>query len=759
GLLDHQHLGLSEIQRVAGPGAGFDTLLAFENFPGDPDVPSSLDAVVVTGAGMRESTHFVLALGVDPAELRLRLDYRPDLFDAGRAERVVRRVVRVLEQIAADPQVLLSGLDILDADERTRVVEEWNGPARPVPLTSWLDLFDGRVHATPEAVAVRCGSVELSYAELAARANRLARYVRRSGVGVEDRVGLRLPRGVDMVVAVVAVWRAGAAYVPLDPEYPAERLAFMAADSGAALVIDEEWLADAADALAVESAEPPAVPSEPQRLAYVIYTSGSTGRPKGVAVAHGGLSNLVAAMGPVLGAGPGEVTLQFASFSFDASVLDVAVTLARGGTLAITSSEERTDAQALAEMIRDSGVTVASVVPSLLSVLDPQAVSGVRNWVLGAERLSADLAARWRAQAGVWNTYGPTEATVMATAVEIAEGISPEDAPPAIGRPLPGCRVFVLDEFLRPTPVGVVGEVYLAGAGLARGYLGRVDLTAERFVASPFGAGDRMYRTGDLARWSDDGLLHFAGRADEQVKIRGFRIELGEVESVVAAHPDVAQAIVVVREGRLAAYVVSSGEPAGVREFAAERLPEYMVPTTVVRLDELPLTPNGKIDQSALPAPDVERAAGRAPSSPAEAVLCDLFAEVLGLERVGVDDSFFALGGDSILSMLLVSGARRAGWVLSPRQVFEEQTPARLALVAQALTDGAASGGESGVGDVPLTPVMRELIERVGLDALGQAVQSSVVRTPVGVDVVVLASAVRALVERHEVLRARLVSD
>ncbi|WP_280881889.1 non-ribosomal peptide synthetase [Streptomyces pseudovenezuelae] len=753
--MDHQHLGLSEIQRLVGPGAGFDTLLAFENFPGDPDVGSSLDSVVVTGAGMRESTNFVLALGVDPAGLKLRLDYRPDLFDKRQAEQVVRRLVRVLEQIAADPQMRLSQIDVLDADERTRVIEEWNGPARPMSVASWLELFDDWAGSTPSAVALRCGSETVSYTALRERSNQLARYLRRAGVGVESRVGLRLPRGVDTVVAMLGVWRAGAAYVPLDPEYPADRLAFMTADSGAELVIDEAWLSDAREGIAAESAESLGVVLDPDRLAYVIYTSGSTGRPKGVAVAHRGLANLVAAMGPILGAGPGETTLQFASFSFDASVLDVTATLANGGTLAIATSAERTDPLALAEMIRSTGVSVASVVPSLLGVLDPESVPGVRNWVLGAERLSADLAARWRARAGVWNTYGPTEATVMTTAVEIAPGITPEDAPPAIGRPLPNSRVFVLDEFLRPAPVGAVGEVYLAGPGLARGYLGRADLTAERFVACPFDAGTRMYRTGDLARWTDGGLLHFAGRADEQVKVRGFRIELGEVESVLAAHPDVAQATVLVREDRLIAYVVSRSEPSVIREFAAQRLPEYMVPSTVVLLDELPLTPNGKVDQSALPAPDTERGAGRAPSTPVEEVLCGLFADVLSAEEVGVDDDFFTSGGDSIMSMQLASRARRAGWVLSPRQVFEERTPARLAHVVEPVGVGAGVQ-DVGTGEVGFTPVMKSVGDTA---ASPEFAQWMAVVAPPQLSSEVLSAGLSAVLDAHDMLRARLVPD
>ncbi|MGE6738501.1 non-ribosomal peptide synthetase, partial [Streptomyces sp. NPDC059900] len=448
----------------------------------------------------------------------------------------------------------MSEIDVLGAGERVLVLGEWNATARPAGSETVPERFRASAVQNPEACAVRCGSEELSYAELEARSNRLARYLRRQGVRGESRVGLRLRRGVDMVVSMLAVWKAGGAYVPLDPEYPADRLEFMVASSQAQVVLDTAALSDAAEAISAESELPLDIEIAHDQLAYVIYTSGSTGRPKGVAVAHRGVANLVEAMGPVLGAGPGEVTLQFASFSFDASVLDIAATLALGGTLAIATGEQRSDPQVLAEMIRDSGVTVASVVPSLLSVLDPLAVPGVRNWVLGAERLTADLAAKWRAQAGLWNTYGPTEATVMTTAVELPAGFASDDEAPAIGGPLPNTQVYVLDDFLRPVPIGVTGEVYLAGPGLARGYLGRRELTAERFVACPYAGGNRMYRTGDLAKWSEEGLLHFQGRADEQVKIRGFRIELGEIEAVLTSHPDIAQATVIARDDRLAAY-------------------------------------------------------------------------------------------------------------------------------------------------------------------------------------------------------------
>ncbi|MEV8318418.1 amino acid adenylation domain-containing protein [Streptomyces sp. NPDC059900] len=758
-LMAHQHLGLAEIQRAAGPGAGFDTLVVYESFPRAPEPRKGrTETYTISGGETRQATNYPLTVGVTPHDqLRIELAYRPDLFDRREAERIVSRLVRVLEQVAADPQVRLSEIDVLSAGERALVVGEWNATARPVGAKTMPERFREWAVRAPDMAAARCGSEELSYAELEARSNRLARYLRRQGVRGESRVGLRLPRGVDMVVSMLAVWKAGGAYVPLDPEYPAERLEFMTVDSGASVVIDARWFAEARKAIAAESDAPLEVDPDPDQLAYVIYTSGSTGRPKGVAVAHRGVANLVEAMGPVLGAGPGEVTLQFASFSFDASVLDVAATLASGGTLAIATGEQRSDPQALAEMIYTAGVTVASVVPSLLGVLDPQTVPGVRNWVLGAERLTADLAAKWRAQAGLWNTYGPTEATVMTTAVELPTGFTSQDEAPAIGSPLPNTRVYVLDEFLRPVPIGATGEVYLAGPGLARGYLGRRELTAERFVACPYADGGRMYRTGDLAKWSGEGLLHFRGRADEQVKIRGFRIELGEIEAVLTSHPDIAQATVIARDDRLAAYTVCATalDPTVIREFAATRLPDHMVPATVTILDALPLTPNGKVDKAALPAPDVVREPGRMPSSPVEELLCALFAEVLGAGGVGVDDDFFRLGGDSIMSMQLAARVRRAGWVVSPRQVFEERTPAGLARVVAGAEREALVVDASGVGEVAFTPVMRSLGSAVSEAGFAQWM---VVGAPPELGLEALTGGVAAVLDVHDMLRARLVA-
>ncbi|MEU1056950.1 amino acid adenylation domain-containing protein [Streptomyces sp. NPDC005876] len=763
-LLAHQHLGLAEIQRLAGPGATFDTLMVYENYPRPPIEEPAPDALTFFGMDTHEATNFPLTLGIVPEDaLQIVVTHRPDLYDEEAAARIGHRLVRVLEQLVADPEVRVADIDLLDPAERSLVTERFNDTRRPVTPGTVLDLFRQWVTRTPDAVAVRAGAQALSYVELDARADTLARLL----TGAR-RVGLCLPRGVDMVVALLAVWKAGGAYVPLDPEYPADRLAYMVQDSGASLVLATSGTAAHVPAgvetvLLDRPADGPRVPPDlvvdPGRLAYVIYTSGSTGRPKGVAVEHGGVANLAEAMRPVLGVGPGTVALQFASFSFDAAVLDVAVTLGGGGTLAIATSEERTEPAALAEMIRTAGVRVASVVPSLLGALDPAEVPGVENWVLGAERLTADLAARWRAQARVWNTYGPTEATVISTATLLPEGIGSEDAPPAIGSPIGNARVYVLDDTLRPVPPGTTGELYVAGAGLARGYDHRPGLTAERFVACPFGEGGRMYRSGDLARWTPDGLLEFAGRADEQVKIRGFRVELGEVESVLAAHPDVTQATVVVREDRpgdkrLVAYVVPEADPGGLREHAAGLLPEYMVPSAVVPLPALPLTVNGKVDRKALPAPEYGGdSAGRAPNGPLETALCELFAEVLGVERVGADSSFFELGGDSIMSMQLASRARRAGWTITPRQVFEHKTPERLAHVVEAADADRADSADVGTGEVPWTPAM--LAEGPWATA-ARFTQWTVVGAPPGLGTETLAAGLGAVLDTHDMLRARV---
>ncbi|WP_345144775.1 amino acid adenylation domain-containing protein, partial [Dactylosporangium darangshiense] len=480
--------------------------------------------------------------------------YSTVLFDAERMVRLVGHFVELLSAVAAAPDRPLSLVAVLTGAER-RQLERWNDTAAAVPAAGGVhELIGERVAADPHAVAVRCGDVVLTYGELWQRSELLASQLRRLGVASDSVVGLCVGRGVEFVVAVLAVWRAGGAYLPLDPNYPVERLAFMVADGGASVVLGQRpvaaelaaagvavtWLED----VPLDGAGAVALPVVlGDQAAYVIYTSGSTGVPKGVVVPHRGVVNLAARLGPLLDAGPGRVVLQFASFGFDAAVLDVATVLCAGGELVVASDVERSDPRVLSRLIRDAGVTSASVAPSLLSQLDPVEVPGVGTWVVGSERVGAGLTGAWAGRSRMFNAYGPTEVSVLATVMPCVAG---DAGDPPIGGPLGNVRVRVLDRLLRPVPVGVPGELFIGGVGLARGYAGRAELTAERFVADPFaGDGGRLYRSGDVVRWRADGRLEFVGRADAQVKVRGFRVELGEVEAVLREHPAVDDAVVV----------------------------------------------------------------------------------------------------------------------------------------------------------------------------------------------------------------------
>jgi amino acid adenylation domain-containing protein len=641
------------------------------------------------------------------AGLEGRLTVSADLFDLEWGERFAQRWLAVLDQLTARPGIRVGAVDATGGRELRRVVQEWNDTSAELPWAPVPASVADWAARTPDAPAVVFEGTRISYAELDERANRMAHHLRSLGVGPEKLVGLCLPRGVEMVVAILAVWRAGGAYVPLDPQYPAERLALMLADSGARMVLSRRdvrgvlppgaevvLVDDAAVArrLASRPATAPAIPVAPSSLAYVIYTSGSTGVPKGVAATHAGLTNLTGVFVPLMRVRPGTAVLQFASFSFDASVLDVAVAWAGGGILVVAGETERAQPSALRDLVASTGISAASVVPSLLGVLSPDDFPGIRTLVVGAEAIEAELAGRWARGRTLINTYGPTESTVIVTTGAVEAGAP---GPVPIGSPTANTRMYVLDERMRPVGRGVIGELYVAGTQVARGYHGRGTATAERFVACPFGThGSRMYRTGDLARWNSGGRLVFAGRADEQIKIRGFRIEPGEVQAAVVAHPLVAQAAVIVREDvpgekRLVAYVVPVGESAtpgvfglDVRAFAAERLPSHMVPTAVALLDAIPLTANGKLDHKALapPGPVSTASSGRAPATPREQLLCAIFAEVLGLAEVGVDDDFFLLGGHSLLGVRLISQIRAVlGVDLEVRALFDAPTVAGLA--------------------------------------------------------------------------------
>ncbi|MBT2400287.1 non-ribosomal peptide synthetase, partial [Streptomyces sp. ISL-100] len=649
-----------------------------------------------------------------PAGLRGALIVAADLFDGETAERIAERWVRVLDQLAGAPALSLSAVEVLDEGERHRLLTEWNDTAALMPASTVPELFAEQVVRTPDAVAVACDGVELSYAELDRRANRLARLLLARDVAPESVVGVSLRRSPELLVAILAVLKVGGAYLPIDPELPEDRITFMIDDALPSVVVTTAGLSGvvspgvtrvvlddpqtARDLAALDGAAPSGdqllgelLPDHP---AYIIYTSGSTGRPKGVMVPHAGLTNYLGWAAGLYEVADGDAVPLHSSLAFDLTVTSVLVPLVSGATVVVSPAG---GADAVAELVRNHGeFALAKVVPAHLSLLseqltDEQAESAARTWVVGGEELPGAIVREWleRSPRSVLvNEYGPTETVVGCSVFEMRSGQEVADSVP-IGRPVANTRLYVLDERLSLVPVGVAGELYIAGAQMARGYVRRPGQTAERFVASPFEPGVRMYRSGDLARWAADGQLEYLGRADDQVKIRGFRIEPGEVQSVLAAHPKVAQAAVIAREDtpgdkRLVAYVVpaeSGDRPADeLREFARRRLPEYLVPSAVVVLDALPLAASGKLDRGALPAPEHAAGSGREPATPQEEILCAVFAEVLRLPAIGVDDDFFALGGHSLLALRLVSRVRTAlGAEVSLRMLFEAPTVAGLA--------------------------------------------------------------------------------
>ncbi|WP_344267051.1 amino acid adenylation domain-containing protein, partial [Streptomyces sodiiphilus] len=710
----------------------FDTTTVFENLPSDPsgsvgigDPSTELEITVREDSSATGVMHYPLSLTVVPGEeLQLHLSYRPELFSRSAVEQLGVRLRHLLDTVVGSPGTVVGQVDLLTAKERHELVHAWNDTEREIPGSDVTGLFEASAARFPTRPAVLCQGRELSYTELDERSNRLARALVVRGAGPEKLVAVAVPRSADLLVTLLAVLKSGAGYVPLDSDYPEDRLRYMLEDARPALLVTvretsnavprtgvERLLLDAPETVRELADTPAAGLSDAERAgavagahpAYVIYTSGSTGRPKGVVVPRTALLNLLLAVADGVPVTSADRMLAVTTIAFDIAALELFTPLLAGGSLVLADGDMVRDPEALAAEVVRSGVTMMQATPSLWQELVSAVPDGLRNLraLTGGEALPERLATTLAelCEGGVVNLYGPTETTVWSTMAPVDGG------PPVIGRPVWNTRAYVLDAALRPVPPGVAGELYISGAGVTRGYAGRPGLTAERFVADPFGApGGRMYRTGDLVRWNQGGDLEYLSRVDQQMKVLGFRIEPGEIESRLDAHPAVRQAAVLARRDgpgpvRLVAYVVTTSgaeqpEPELLRSHLSATLPDYMVPTAFVPMEALPLTPNGKLDRSALPAPEFNGVpVGREPRNALEEKLCSVFAEVLEVDRVGIDDGFFSLGGDSITSIRLSVRARQAGLEFTSREVFRHSTVAELAHHVRVL--GSSSSGSA----------------------------------------------------------------
>jgi amino acid adenylation domain-containing protein len=683
------------------------------------------------------------------------MEYSTELYDQGTITRMLRNLHTLLAGALRDPDQRLSELPLLSEAERQQMLVDWNATTAPFPATARLpQLLEAQVERSPEATALSCNGSSLSYRQLNARANQLAHFLRSQGVAPDSLVGLCVERSLDMVVGALGILKAGGAYLPLDPSYPPERLAFMLEDAGVSLVLtqqpllaqvpllappaspapdgqparqvlclDRDWARVAAES---EANPPPSGTAE--HLAYLIYTSGSTGKPKGVQIPHRALVNFLWAMKEKPGLSPADTLAAVTTLSFDIAGLELWLPLLVGARVEVVSRAVAADGPALARLLEEGGVTVLQATPATWRLLVEAGWEGGSSFKMlcGGEALPRELAdALLERGAELWNMYGPTETTIWSAASRVERG----EGPVLIGEPIANTTFFVLDEQGQPVPIGMPGELHIGGEGVARGYLKREALTAEKFIADPFSerAGARLYRTGDLVRYLPDGYLEFLGRIDHQVKVRGFRIELGEVEGALNQLEWVRESVVVAREEtpgdrRLVAYLTLTSEAVAAggseeewlgegRRWLEGKLPAYMVPSQYVVLEALPRTPNGKVDRHALPAPGesslVARAPFVAPRTAEESTLAGIWADVLRLEQVGIHDDVFALGADSLLIFQITARANEAGIPITPRQLFAQRTIAGLAMTGANETNG------NGASHAPaITRVARRTIKR-----------------------------------------------
>ncbi|ULN50162.1 amino acid adenylation domain-containing protein [Mycolicibacterium goodii] len=694
--LEHQHLALNEIHRATGHDQLFDTLFVYENYPIDTDALSGTNGLTITGFTGRETNHYPLTVQATPgSQIGFRIEYDTDVFDPPSVDSVIDRLQRVLVTMTDCPTQPISTLDMLSVDEHARLDDFGNRAVliAPDPVRVSIPmLFADRVACTPQAPAISSAGRCVTYRDLDQASNRLAHLLSGYGAGPGRCVALMMERSAEAVTAMLSILKTGAAYLAIDPALPDERIGYMVSDATPMAVITTAALRSRisrSDLTVIEVGDPSATgqPSTPlpapaaEDIAYLIYTSGTTGTPKGVAVTHRNVIHLVESSSVHLP--EVQVWTQCHSYAFDFAVWEIWAALLAGGRLVIIPEEVTASPRDFHALLVREQVNVLTQTPSAAAALSPDGLDSVAL-ILGGEACPAELVERWAPGRVVINAYGPTETTVYAT---LTAPLTTGPTPVPIGAPASTVTLFVLDDWLRPVAPGVVGELYVAGRGVGVGYVRRPGLTASRFVACPFGGtGTRMYRTGDLVRWDSDGQLHYHGRVDDQVKIRGYRIELGEIQTALAALDGVQQAAVIAREDtpgdkRLIGYITGTADPIATRTTLAERLPAYMVPAAIVVLDTLPLTINGKLDTRALPAPEYQGADRyRAPTNAIEEILTGIYAQVLGLDRVGVDESFFDLGGDSLTAMRLIAAVNtNLNTNLSVHTLFDTPTIARLA--------------------------------------------------------------------------------
>ncbi|MEG4504363.1 amino acid adenylation domain-containing protein [Microcoleus sp. F6_B4] len=670
----------------------------------------------------------------DAGSIQGQFVYSTDLFDRPTIARIAGHFQTLLEAIVANPKQRLSDLALLTAPEYQQLLIDWNDTQRDYPQNQCFhQLFEEQVARDPHAVAAVFENQQLTYRQLNSRANQLARYLQQLGAAPEVLVGLCVERSLDAIVGLLGIIKAGAAYLPLDPTYPQERLNFMLEDAQVSILVTQQHLAQNLtqpenfgvfsvvcldsdrEIIARQSPENPTTNILQENLAYVIYTSGSTGKPKGVLIEHRGLYNLALAQIEAFNLNSNHRVLQFASLSFDASIFEIVMALGTGATLYCAKKESLLPGQTLIQFLQDNAITHATLPPSLLAVLPNAELPALQTIICAGESCSPDIVKRWASGRRFFNAYGPTEATVWSSFAEIGDSLRDSFASrkqPPIGRPIANTQLYILDKNLQPVPVGIPGELYIGGSGLARGYLNRPELTAQRFIANPFSqkAGERIYKTGDLARYFADGNVEFLGRTDEQVKIRGYRIELGEIEALLVQHPAVKETAAVVGDDlsgnkRLVAYVVPNYNqtlnPGEIRNFLKQQLPNYMIPSAFVAIDFLPLTPNGKIDRLRLPAPgnltsnSIDKSC-IAPRTPTESTLAQIWSQILNAEPVGIRDNFFDLGGDSLLAIRLINEIN---------QQFERELPLS-ALFLNPTIEGLADSLSSETNSLEWSPLV-----------------------------------------------------